>query len=78
MVTLLKYRVKVLVLMSLFVFLAILLNAQPNPGPGNQGNGTKTTNDGPQVPFDGGMSLMLAVSGIGYAVDKMRKNTNFK
>ena len=41
-------------------------------GPGAPGNGP--TGDGaPVVPFDGGMSLMLAASGIGYVAKRMKK-----
>ncbi len=36
----------------------------PSDGPGGDG--------GPVVPVDGGMSLMLAASGIGYAYKKFR------
>ena len=40
-------------------------------GPGSPGNGP--SGDGsPVVPFDGGMSLMLAISGITYASKKVR------
>jgi hypothetical protein len=40
-------------------------------GPGSPGNGP--SGDGsPIVPFDGGMSLMLAISGITYASKKMK------
>ena len=40
-------------------------------GPGSPGNGP--SGDGsPIVPFDGGMSLMLAASGIAYAAKKIR------
>ncbi len=42
-------------------------------GPGSPGNGPQ--GDGsPVVPFDGGMSLMLLASGIGYAFKKMKGN----
>ena len=40
-------------------------------GPGSPGNGP--SGDGsPIVPFDGGMSLMLAASGISYAYKKVK------
>jgi hypothetical protein len=48
-------------------------NAQPNPGPGNSGSTTTITTDGPTVPLDGGMSLLLLASGISYGAKKMRK-----
>ena len=37
----------------------------PGDGPGGDGS--------PVVPFDGGMSLMLAASGIGYASKKIKE-----
>ena len=43
-------------------------------GPGSPGNGP--SGDGsPVVPFDGGMSLMLAASGIAYAAKRMKSLT---
>jgi len=50
-----------------------MTNAQPNPGPGNSGSTVGVTTDGPTVPFDGGMSLMLLASGISYGAKKIRK-----
>lgn len=48
--------------------------AQPNPGgPGTQGSGLQANGQTPVVPFDGGMSLMLAASGIGFVAKRMRK-----
>ena len=45
-------------------------------GPGSPGNGP--SGDGsPIVPFDGGMSLMLAASGIAYASKKVKGGLNF-
>jgi len=72
MKNILKSWGKVIGVLLLIVSLATILNAQPNPGPGNQGPGPSPTNDGPTVPFDGGMSLMLLASGIGYGVKKLR------
>ena len=40
-------------------------------GPGSPGNGPGG-DGGPIVPFDGGMSLMLAASGIAYASKKIK------
>jgi hypothetical protein len=58
-------------------FTTVSVNAQSpadDPGiggPGSPGNGP--SGDGsPIVPFDGGMSLMLAASGIGYAYKKVK------
>lgn len=39
-------------------------------GPGSPGNGP-SGDGGPVVPFDGGMSLLLAASGIVYAKNKI-------
>ncbi len=49
------------------------IDAQPNPGPGNSGSTINTTGDGPTIPFDGGMSLMLIASGISYGAKKLKK-----
>ena len=46
------------------------------PGAGGTGGGIPGTGGGPavpEVPFDGGMSLILAASGIGYVAKKMKK-----
>jgi hypothetical protein len=59
-------------------FTATTVSAQPpadDPGiggPGSPGSGT-TGDGGPIVPFDGGMSLMLAASGIAYASKKIKE-----
>ena len=55
-----------------------ITNAQsPADDPGIGGPGSPTigvgADSGPVVPFDGGMSLVLAASGIGYA-SKILKN----
>ncbi len=42
-------------------------------GPGSPGAGP-SGDGGPVVPFDGGMSLMLAASGIAYASKKLKYN----
>ena len=41
-------------------------------GPGSPSNGP-SDDGGPIVPFDGGMSLMLAASGIVYASKKLKE-----
>ena len=46
------------------------------PGAGGTGGGLPGTGGGPavpEVPFDGGMSLMLLASGVGYMTKKMKK-----
>ncbi len=60
--------------------LAATLQAQTpatfDPGIGGPIDGGVGSGDGggPIIPFDGGMSLMLLASGVGYASDKLRKN----
>jgi len=43
-------------------------------GPGTNGSGVYAngSSDAPAVPFDGGMSLMLAAAGIGYVSKKVK------
>jgi len=41
-------------------------------GPGSPGNGP-SSDGSPIVPFDGGMSLMLSASGIGYLSKKIKR-----
>jgi len=69
-----------LVFLTMFLgilFTAITVQAQsPADDPGIGGPGSPTIgvggDSGPVVPFDGGMSLMLAASGIAYASKKLR------
>lgn len=68
-----KTSLKASAILILVLFVSGKIHAQPNPGPGNQGGGSGPTVDGPTVPFDGGMSLMFAASGIGYVAKKLRK-----
>jgi hypothetical protein len=45
-------------------------------GPGTNGSGINangTPNNSPTVPLDGGMSLMLLISGIGYGAKKLKR-----
>ncbi len=69
----LKSAIKVMCFLLLAFFVSTIATAQPNPGPGNQGGPTGPTSDGPTVPFDGGMSLMLIASGISYGAKRLRK-----
>ena len=72
---------KVLLLLTTSLLAAGVVSAQFSAGgPGTNGaNGSGPTNDlggsptSPSVPFDGGMSLVLAASGIGYAAKKLKK-----
>ena len=78
MQTIIKYaKLLGLALVIGICFTAVNVNAQSpadDPGiggPGSPGNGP--SGDGsPVVPFDGGMSIMLAASGIGYAAKKLK------
>ena len=68
-----KTSAQVIGLLMLMVFVSVKLQAQPNPGPGNQNSNISVTNDGPVVPFDGGMSLVFAATGIGYMARKLKR-----
>ena len=59
-------------LLAILIVASLQLSAQftgggGTPGGGGGGGGTPPTGGGPVVPFDGGMSLMLLASGVGYA-----------
>ena len=73
-----KKNVLKTVLIIAVLFISAHLSAQFGGGGGTPGGpgtgGFPTTGGGPVVPFDGGMSLMLAASGISYAAKKMRKS----
>ena len=74
---------KTLGLLAMAITVSLLVNTvaqaqSPADDPGIGGVGSPTggglTGDGgPIVPFDGGMSLILAASGIGYAGRKVKK-----
>ena len=74
-----KYSIKALLIIVITIFTTINSNAQPGPGgPGSVGSGIQASGasdsgGSPTVPFDGGMSLMLAASGIGYAAKKLKR-----
>lgn len=66
-----------------FVLSIVAVNAQfsgTGSAPGTQGSGVGIPQAGgtktPVVPFDGGMSLMLLVSGVGYASKQLKKKKN--
>jgi len=71
-------RIGVAILILIFSFsINVTSNAQTpadDPGIGGPGVGAAPAGDGsPIVPFDGGMSLVLLASGIGYASKKIKK-----
>ena len=74
--------INTLSILSLALMLSMCINTKVNAqspaddpgigGPGGPGNGA--SGDGsPTVPFDGGMSLILAANGIVYAARKLTK-----
>ncbi len=72
---------KTLGLLGLAMMVSLCVNTTANAqspaddpgigGPGSPGNGS-SGDGGPIVPFDGGMSLMLAASGIAYVSKRMK------
>lgn len=60
-------------LMSIYVAKAQTPAVFEDPGGQTGGDGNGSFGDGPVVPFDGGMSLLLAASGIGYMKNKFPK-----
>ena len=69
--------IKAAIVIAIFTVTSLTSNGQGNPGgPGSNGSGTYGNGNpvgGPNVPFDGGMSLILIASGIGYGVKKLKK-----
>ena len=67
----------VLVVAICFLVNTTAIAQSPADDPGIGGPGSPSVgvggDGGPVVPFDGGMSLMLAASGVGYAVRKFKK-----
>ena len=63
------------VLIVVATMVTVHANAQNPGGPGTNGSGVLADggSGGPGVPFDGGMSLMLVASGIGYAAKKLKR-----
>ena len=71
---------KIIMPVAMLLLTIGVANAQtPDPndpgigGPGSSSVGAPSSDGVPVVPFDGGMSLMLAASGIGYASKKLKK-----
>ncbi len=69
---------KILVTLLIIVFTGLNVKAQTptdDPGIGGPGVGAAPAGDGsPIVPLDGGMSIMLIASGIGFGAKRLRKN----
>ena len=78
MQTVVKRMSAVMVALIICLCVNTSINAQsPADDPGIGGPGSPSQgvggDGGPVVPFDGGMSLMLLASGVGYSVKKMKK-----
>ena len=73
---LLDISLKTIVVLIVVVFTTLKVSAQAPPdGPGTSGSNIQANGNAPapgQVPFDGGMSLILLASGIGYASKKIK------
>ena len=67
-------RLAFILLMSVFISTVVMAQTPADdPGIGGPGVGAAPAGDGsPIVPFDGGMSLMLLASGIGYYMKKIK------
>jgi len=77
-----KYLVKVFAII-IVILASSNVKAQfsgTGSAPGTQGSGVGIPQAGgtktPVVPFDGGMSLMLLASGVGYASKQLKKKKN--
>ena len=74
-----KIKLKTIALVAMTTMLVTKATAIPGPGgpgiidSGILGNGDPASG-APSVPFDGGMSLMLAASGIGYVAKRMKRS----
>lgn len=72
-----KKAISVAIIGVVTTMAVLTATAQPNPGgPGTLGSGVKADGqpiDGASVPFDGGMSMMLLASGIGYGAKRLRR-----
>ena len=80
MKAILNNLVKAVYILVILIMTSITVKAQFNiGGPGTDGsgiNGNGTPNNSPAVPFDGGLSLVLLVSGVGYAAKKQKPINN--
>ncbi len=82
----LNRNIKIIIIIAAIASIVVIkANAQapapPSGAPGTNGsgiyaNGNPVGGTAPTVPFDGGMSLMLLASGVGYAAGRMRVKKN--
>ncbi len=75
MKNILDKSLRAIVILIVVVFTSVKVSAQvPPDGPGTSGSGIQANGNAPaaQVPFDGGMSLILLASGIGYASKRIK------
>ena len=74
----LDISLKAITILIVVLFASLKVSAQAPPdGPGTSGSNIQANGNAPapaQVPFDGGMSLILLASGIGYASKKIKGN----
>ena len=74
-----KISIRTILTIGILILATMTVNAQFNiNGPGTNGsginaNGTPNGSPSPTVPFDGGMSLMLLASGIGYGARRLKR-----
>jgi len=72
----LDINLRVFVVLVMLFFTSLKVSAQvPPDGPGTSGSGIQANGNAPapaSVPFDGGMSLILIASGIGYASKRIK------
>ena len=76
-----KKNIKAIVIITICLIAIEKTNAQftiGGPGTNNSGLNANGTSGGPSptVPFDGGMSLLLAASGLGYATKRLKKKSS--
>ena len=73
----LDISLQTIVVLIIMVFTSLKASAQAPPdGPGTSGSGIQANGNAPapQVPFDGGLSLILIASGIGFASKKLKED----
>ena len=72
----LDISLRAITVLVVVVFTSVKVSAQAPPdGPGTSGSNIQANGNSPApttVPFDGGMSIILLASGIGYASKKVK------